>query len=356
MSDISLSIAGAAGAARCVIRSAIGRVVDFDRVWLTIAGGLLLGALLLPEQTLSSLGFTGKALLGIAPFLAGSIGLAAYAKASGADNLIAKVFQGRPVQMVFVAGLFGALSPFCSCGVIPLIAALLAMGVPLAPVMAFWLASPLMDPQMFLLTMGTLGLPFALGKTAAALGIGLLGGYTTMALQSAGGFASPLKDGVGDGGCGAGSVRSEGEVVWKFWRDGQRRSKFTDEAWRTTMFLGKWMVVAFLAESVMLAYVPAETIAGLLGGQNFWAIPLAAVIGVPAYMNGFAAIPMISALLELGMAPGAAMAFMVAGGVSCIPAAIAVFALVRPQVFMWYLGLALVGSLAAGISFQMIMA
>lgn len=344
MSDISLSISGA-----------VRRVSDIDRVWLAVAAGLLLGAILAPQQTVSSIGFAGNGLLQIAPFLFISIGLAAYAKASGADNLIAKVFQGRAVQMVFAASLFGALSPFCSCGVIPLIAALLAMGVPLAPVMAFWLASPLMDPQMFLLTLGALGLPFAIGKTAAALGIGLLGGFATLSLQRAGGFAMPLREGVGDGGCGAGSVRSEGQVIWKFWRDAARRAKFADEAWRTTLFLGKWLLVAFLLESVMLAYVPAETIAGLLGGDSVWAIPLAAVVGVPAYLNGFAAIPLVSGLMDLGMAPGAAMSFMVAGGVSCIPAAIAVFALVRLQVFAWYLGLALVGSLAAGISFQFLM-
>ncbi len=344
MSDISLSISGA-----------VRRVSHIDRVWLAVAAGLLLGAIFVPQQTVSSIGFAADGLLQIAPFLFISIGLAAYAKASGADNLIAKVFQGRAVQMVFAASLFGALSPFCSCGVIPLIAALLAMGVPLAPVMAFWLASPLMDPQMFLLTLGALGLPFAVGKTAAAFGIGLLGGFATLSLQRAGGFAMPLREGVGDGGCGAGSVRSEGQVAWKFWRDAARRAKFAEEAWRTTLFLGKWLLVAFLLESVMLAYVPAEAIAGLLGGDNFWAIPLAAVVGVPAYLNGFAAIPLVSGLMDLGMAPGAAMAFMVAGGVSCIPAAIAVFALVRLQVFAWYLGLALVGSLVAGISFQILM-
>ncbi len=345
MSDISLSIAGAAK-----------RVTDIDKVWLTIGACLVLGGFLLPQQTMSSIGFTADALLHIAPFLAVSIGLAAYAKATGADNLIAKVFQGHAVQMVVAASVFGALSPFCSCGVIPLIAALLAMGVPLAPVMAFWLASPLMDPQMFLLTMGTLGLPFAVGKTIAALGVGLLGGFATLTLQRAGGFSMPLREGVGDGGCGAGSVRSDGEVVWKFWQDGDRRQKFANESWKTTLFLGKWLIVAFLLESIMLAYVPAESIASLLGGDSVWAIPLAAIVGVPAYMNGFAAIPLMSGLIELGMAPGAAMAFMVAGGVSCIPAAIAVFALVRLPVFFWYLGMALVGSLAAGIGFQMFIA
>ena len=83
--------------------------------------------------------------------------------------------------MIVSASLFGALSPFCSCGVIPIIAALLAMGVPLAPVMAFWVSSPLMAPDMFFLTAGELGLGFAAGKTLAAVGIGLLAGFDAIA-------------------------------------------------------------------------------------------------------------------------------------------------------------------------------
>ena len=47
------------------------------------------------------------------------------------------------------------------------VAALLAIGVPLPAVMAFWLASPLMDPSMFVLTAGVLGTEFAIGKTVA---------------------------------------------------------------------------------------------------------------------------------------------------------------------------------------------
>jgi len=343
MSDISISIAGAAR-----------RVYGFDKVWLSIAAGLFLGFTLAAEQTWSSLNFTADALLGIAPFLALSIFLAAYAKASGADNLIAYVFKGRQIQMVFVAAVFGALSPFCSCGVIPLIAALLVMGVPLAPVMAFWLASPLMDPQMFLLTMATLGVPFAIGKTAAAFGIGLLGGLSTVVVQGTGGFLMPLKEEINKGGCCGGGALSAGAVIWQFWRIGDRRIIFRNETQQTSLFLGKWMTAAFLLQSLMLAYVPAKAITGLLGGDGALAIPLAAVVGVPAYLNGFAAIPLVSGLMELGMAPGAALAFMVAGGVSCIPAAIAVFALVRLPVFFWYLCLAFAGSLIAGSVFQFI--
>ena len=108
----------------------------------------------LPEQAKASFAFVLYSFLGVLLFLLISIALAACAKASGADALIAKAFSGQPAMMIVGAALMGALSPFCSCGVIPLIAALLAMGVPLPAVMAFWLSSPLMDPSMFVLNLG----------------------------------------------------------------------------------------------------------------------------------------------------------------------------------------------------------
>ena len=43
------------------------------------------------------------------------------------------------------------------------------------------------------------------------------------------------------------------------------------------------------------------------------------------------------------------MSFMLAGSVSCIPAAIAVWALVKPRVFMGYITFGFIGSLTAGL-------
>jgi uncharacterized membrane protein YraQ (UPF0718 family) len=54
------------------------------------------------------------------------------------------------------------------------------------------------------------------------------------------------------------------------------------------------------------------------------------------------------------MAPGAAMSFVIAGGVSSIPAAIAVWALVKPRVFAAYIGFALIGAVVAGVIWQTI--
>ena len=91
----------------------------------------------------------------------------------------------------------------------------------------------------------------------------------------------------------------------------------------------KWMSFAFLLESQMVAYIPAETVTQWLGGDSWWTIPVRLAVGIPANLNGYAAIPLVAGLIEKGMVPGAAMAFMVAGGVTSIPAAMGVHALVR---------------------------
>ncbi|GIT92536.1 hypothetical protein JANAI61_29940 [Jannaschia sp. AI_61] len=317
-----------------------------------VSAALLVGVTLVsPAQGAASLQFTLTAILQTAPFLLMSIAIAAYAAATGADNLIAKAFSGAPVVMVVIASLVGALSPFCSCGVIPLIAALLVMGVPLSAVMAFWLASPVMDPSMFALTAGVLGVEFAIAKTVAAVGLGLLGGYVTLFLMRAGALTNPLRPGIGNGGCGGASVRAPKPVVWRFWTDADRRTRFGREALSTTLFLGKWLTLAFILESLMLAYVPAETVTRLLGGDGVLTVVVAALVGVPAYLNGYAALPLVGGLMDQGMAAGAGLAFLVAGGVSSLPAAIAVWALARPPVFVLYLGLALGGSVLAGLLF-----
>jgi uncharacterized membrane protein YraQ (UPF0718 family) len=280
------------------------------------------------------------------------VGVAAYLKAAGAERLVARVFSGRPAVMIASASLFGALSPFCSCGVIPLLAALLSMGVPLAPVMAFWVSSPLMSPDMFLVTAGGIGLGFASAKTVAAAGIGLLAGTATLWAQRAGWFSDALREGVGDGGCAGAPARSSGEVAWRIWSEPERIGTFGRSSWQTGLFLGKWLSLAFLVESLMVAYLPAELIAPWLGGESALAIPLAVLVGVPAYMNGYAAVPIVAGLMDSGMAPGSALAFMTAGGMTSIPAALAVFALVKRPVFLWYLTLALLCSALSGVVYQ----
>jgi uncharacterized membrane protein YraQ (UPF0718 family) len=329
------------------------RLVRVERAWLAVAGIFVVLAVFQPAQAETSFVFTLKQLVEIAPYLAAAIGIAAYAKASGADSLIAKVFEGRLTAMIFAAALFGGLSPFCSCGVIPLIAALLAIGVPVPAVMAFWLASPLMDPAKFFLATGTLGLEFAVALTVTAVAIGLYGGFLTRLAMAKGAFANPLRPEASPSCCAKKSAVKPADVDWRVWNSAERRRAFGTEFLDTSFFLLKWLALAFVLESLMIAYVPADSIAKLLGADSIWAIPLAVATGVPAYLNGFAALPLIQGLLEMGVQPGAGMAFLVAGAVTSMPAAVAVFALVRPPLFAWYVALAVSGATIAGIAFQL---
>lgn len=298
--------------------------------------------------------FAANALLGTAPFILFAVFAVAYLKATGAETLVAKAFQGAQPRMIVLAALLGGLSPFCSCEVIPFIAALLAVGAPLSAVMAFWLASPLMDPAMFAITAGTLGWEFALAKTASAVGLGLLGGFCTMAFAKTPVFADPLRARPAVGGCCGAKKPFAGTPVWRFWQDESRRQSFVETGRENALFLLKWLTLAYVIEAAMVRYIPAELIAQVLGGAGIFPIFLGALVGAPAYLNGYAAVPLVDALLSQGMAAGAAMSFMIAGGVSSIPAAVAVWALVKPRVFASYLGFALVGAMIAGLVWQSI--
>ena len=287
------------------------------------------------------------------PFFALAIGIAAYAKATQADALIARAFSGHPLRATMLAALVGAISPFCSCGVIPLIATMLGAGVPLAPVMAFWIASPIMDPEMFVITAAGIGLNFAIAKTLAAMGMGLFAGFSVLILQRSGFLSSPLQDELSNA-CGSGCEGSTSQgLKWRFWQDEDRLIAFKQEGLTIGVFLGKWLTLAFFLETLMLAYISSDWIIAYVGADNAFAIPLAAIVGAPSYLNGYAAIPLISGLISIGMTPGAAMAFITAGAVSSIPAAIAVYALVKKPVFALYLVLGLTGAMMSGWIYQL---
>lgn len=206
---------------------------------------------------------------------------------------------------------------------------------------------------MFVLTAGVLGVEFAVGKTLAAVGLGTLGGVVVHLHGRKGAFAEPLREGVGTGGCGGARVRAPKPLVWRFWTEPERRARFLRDAGSSTAFLVKWLLLAFVLESLMLAWIPADAVTGALGGDGIWPIVTATVVGVPAYLNGYAAMPLVGGLIGQGMAPGAGMAFLVAGGVTSVPAAMAVWALTRPPVFALYIGLSLAGAFAAGLLFQL---
>lgn len=364
------------------------------------------------EQILRISEFIMNAFLHIWPYLLVTIPLAVAVQMSGASKYIKQAFVGRPLTAILMATAVGAFSPFCSCGVIPVIAALLISGVPLAPVMSFWIASPSMDPEIFFLSVGTIGWNLAVWRLAATLVLSLNAGFithlmvqknwigqevlrnrkidaqlkTSFSIQKTwqglkhrlaemelsrfvpGGHASrppvaaccngtqtvltdiaPVPRAVvapilpnrsiadpPEKNCGCGVETTS------------FRHRLFKESFSATQMVVKFMLLAFFLEALIILYIPSEWIVGLLGQENQWAILMAALLGVPTYTGNLAALPMMSGLLAQGMNPAAALAFLIAGPTTTLPAMAAVWSLVSHRVFGLYVSFSLVGAIALG--------
>ena len=133
-----------------VLRGLDGLRKSADRIasiWVLIVLIPLAVALVDGEQLDTILRIAIGALGATLRYITIAVLLIAYLKATGAESVVAKAFEGRETRMIVLASLLGGLAPFCSCEVIPFIAGLLTAGVPLSAVMAFWLSSPLIDPR-----------------------------------------------------------------------------------------------------------------------------------------------------------------------------------------------------------------
>lgn len=311
-------------------------------------------AFLWPRHAAGAAAFVASSLVAVAPIVVPGILLAAWIIASGADAHIAKAFEGRTLRTVMAASLIGAITPVCGVTVLPLMAGLLAAGVPLAPIMAFWLSSPITDPAMLATTAATLGLSFAVGKTLAAFGLGVFGGAITALFAAKPWSVNALRDGglarqLASARCG--TVRTfETEV----WRSAERRRAFGMQFRATARLILFCLIPAFAAEYALNAALTPGSLAAYVGEGQWWAIPASVFVGAPAYIDGYAALPLTRGLIANGMSEGAAMAFLISGGVVSIWGAMAIAPVLKPKPFLLYLLLALLGSLAAGYVFDWI--
>lgn len=302
-------------------------------------------------------GFIARAFLHTWPLWAVSIPVAAAVRASRLSGRLAAVFSLRPAVGVVAGAALGALSPLCSCSVIPVVFSLLSSGVPLAPVMAFWLASPSMDPEIFFLSASSLGWPLAAARLAAATLMSLAGGFLTLALDRSGFFsAGVLRDaGVSVPGNGApspcacqGAASDGAETAPAEPSDPGFAARFLGALLSSLLFVGKFMALAFAMEALITFYLPEAWIRTALGADSAFAVPLATLVGIPFYATNAQAIGIVGGMLEKGMGAGPALAFLVGGATTTLPAMSAVIGIARARVFAVYLGVAVASALLSG--------
>ncbi|MGE5189260.1 MAG: permease [Gemmatimonadota bacterium] len=302
----------------------------------------------------------GRALL---PFYLGGVLFAAFIKTFKWDRRVRASLVRHGRASILVATAAGLVSPLCSCGILPVVLALSAAGVPLPPVMALLITSPLMSPDAFMITVGQLGWTYALWKLAAAAAVGLAAGFAALwlsrrgALDASGfkagrmfdaaGKARPGYEDVVAAGCFA-HAGEPGAVV-----DRESRFVFFLERLRDmALLVGKFLVAALVVQAAVTYYVPANAIEPVLGRRSALSVVFAALVAVPLPLHQVAVPSVIKGLLAAGMSPGAGMAMLVGGPVTSIPALAALLGVYDRRAFLLYLATGLSAALAAGFLFQ----
>ena len=103
-----------------------------------------------------------------------------------------------------------------------------------------------------------------------------------------------------------------------------------------------------------MIYIPAQLVGSVVGGEGLFPIVAGAFIGVPAYLNSYAAPVLVSGLLDQVLSQGRAMAFLVGGDISSIPAITAVWSIVNRSTFIAYLTFGIGGAIIRGKFFKSI--
>ena len=306
----------------------------------------------IPDHAAAAARFVIGGLFEVSPLVVPGILLAAWTNASSAGGDIGRMLSARPMKAILLASLVGALTPVCGVTVLPLMAGLLAAGVPLAPIMAFWLSSPVTDPAMLATTAATLGLDFAIGKTVAAFALGVIGGLACVPFARRSWSLSPLRRNalVGSLGQQCGALPKVFEPA--VWRNPMRRAAFRAEAVSTTRLILICLIPAFAAEYALNETLQPDALTAYVGADVWWAVPVSVLVGAPAYLDGYAALPLTRGLIDHGMSIGAAMAFLVAGGVVSIWGAMVIFPVLRLKPFLIYMVVAIAGSMVAGWLFE----
>ena len=329
------------------------RFFQRKHIWLILASfGIVAVSVFWPKWLYETVVFILENNLQVAPLVVPGILISAWVNASGAGENIKRVFEANLHASILMASAVGALTPVCGLCVLPLMVGLLVSGVPFAPVMAFWLSSPITDPAMLAATTAVLGLNFAIGKTIAAFAIGVFGGYATVALSSTVWIATPLKQGGLVGALATKTCGEKAQFIVAVWKHNDRKQQMLREIWAMAKLVFVCLSLAFTAERLLQGWLQPEALSMYVGSGAWWAIPLAVFVGAPMYLDGYAALPLVRAMIDFGMSSGAAMGFLISGGIVSIWGAMAIFPVLKTKPFVFFLILAVAGSLLAGWSYE----
>ncbi|WP_117161058.1 permease [Paraliobacillus sp. X-1268] len=244
------------------------------------------------------------------------------------------------ISYLYGVGL-GAISPFCSCSTIPILAGLLSSGAPFGPTMTFLIASPLLNPVIIILIGTLMGWNAALFYTVIVAIFAILIGVVWKTLG--------LADFVKEVRVRKSKTETEHNTEQPKWRVALQ------DAWGFFYPVLPFLVIGVLIGSFIHGFLPEEIIVRFAGGDQPWAIPVASIIGIPMYIRAEAILPIADALVSKGMGIGSIIALVIGGAGASIPEVVLLSKLFKRRLVIAFLISILSVAIIAGFIAQSIL-
>lgn len=215
---------------------------------------------------------------------------------------IQSILSSKKGKGYIIAGFLGAITPFCSCSTIPFLKGLLRAKAGFGTMMVFLFASPLLNPIIIGLFAVTFGFKVTLFYFTIAMGVSIIAGIALEKL----GFEKYIKPEAyvtpEISGCATGCSGAKPTNQWK---------RIWNTTWTDFKKVLPYLIGGIALGSLIYGFMPTEFVANVASEDNPFAIPIAAVIGIPLYIRAEAVIPLSAALAAKGMGLGAVMALII---------------------------------------------
>ncbi|EOR25931.1 hypothetical protein A499_03438 [Niallia nealsonii AAU1] len=209
--------------------------------------------------------------------------------------------EAPPIVSALIAVVFAFITPFCSCSTIPIVVNLLKNKIRFSTVMIFLFTSPILDPTILTVMAVLMGWKVALTYTAITTILSVIIGF----VLEKWGFEKEVKNVIIKNG-------SQAEKGFSL------KNTFSEIlALMKTVY--PFLLIGAGIGAVIGGIVPTEFVATYLGGENWWLIPIAAIIGIPLYIRLSSMIPISQILIAKGMALGPVMAMMISSAGASLP-------------------------------------
>jgi len=264
---------------------------------------------------------------------------------------------------------FGTFTPFCACGTMAVVVAMLTTALPWGPIMAFLTSSPLMGPDDFIFISGIISVKFAVALTVASIIIGLGSGLAAQLIEKNTHFLdnqtrfSKKIDHPSQDCLSCDEMNCCTESAASILITDSRLQKFVTkykikEFLRFCFDVGVKQILIYFAVFAAVGYlinqyVPAELITNYLGKGNIFAVPLLALVGLPLYVTGPSSLPVIDALMTAGASDGALLAFLITGPGTSAGVIAGIAMIMKRRAILLYVAFLLAGAILLGYLYDL---